>query len=219
MSKSLRERIYKTHLCPYLVWISQNRKQITREQIDYTPLWSYMTWASQKMSKSTRERIYNTHLCPYLVWISQNRKQITREQIDYTPLWSYMTWASQKVSKSPRYQYILQSTSVSISGFNISKYESKFTKRAYLLYTFVIIYDSSISKSKQIYPGSEYITAHLCPYLLWISQNWKQIAREQIDYTPLLSYITWASQKSEQISQRANIQNTSVSISCLNISK
>ena len=31
VSKSLRERIYKTHLCPYLVRISQNRKQITRE--------------------------------------------------------------------------------------------------------------------------------------------------------------------------------------------
>ena len=60
---------------------------------------------------------------------------------------------------------------------------------------------------------------HLCLYLVWISQNRKQIAREQIDYTPVCSYMTWESQKSEQISKGANIQNTSVSISCLNISK
>jgi hypothetical protein len=76
VSKYSREWMYKTHLCPYLVWISQNREQIAREQINYTPLWSYMTWASQKVSKSTREPIYYTHLCPYLVSISQNMKQI-----------------------------------------------------------------------------------------------------------------------------------------------
>ena len=102
VSKSTRERIYNAHLCPYLVWVSQNRRQIAREQINSTPLWSHMTWASKKKSKSLRERIYETHLCPYLVWISQNREQIAREQINYTPLWSYMTWASQKVSKSTR---------------------------------------------------------------------------------------------------------------------
>ena len=103
VSKSIKERIYNAHLCPYLLWITQNRKQIAREQIDYTTcVFVYDLSISKKWANIPGSQ-YIVHNCVH-IWFQYLKiwSKSTREHTYYTPLWSYITWTSQKVSKSPR---------------------------------------------------------------------------------------------------------------------
>ena len=139
-----------------------------------------------------------------------------REHICYTPLWSYITWTSQKKANLPGSEYTLHICVYIL--FEYLKIKSKLLRSQATINPCDHTWLEHLKKVSKSLREQTYKT-HLCPYLVRISQNRKQIAREQNHYKPLWSYMTRASQKSEQISQGANIQNTSVSISCLNISK